>query len=159
MNEPKHEAGGTDRFSRKRKLIHPGMQLRLSLWFACLAMVGLLLQFILFSGVMSEVALDLPGDAQQNFERFSAGLIRALWVTVGLIVPLTFALGILQTFRIAGPLHRMTLFLRDLRDGKAPADCRIRRGDQLQEFCDLLNEATAPLRSGAGDAEGEREAA
>jgi hypothetical protein len=31
-------------------------------------------------------------------------------------------------------------------DGAAPGDCKLREGDELQELCTLLNEATAPLR-------------
>ena len=153
-----NETTETIRITRKRKLIQPGMQLRLSFWFACLSAVGLMLQFILFSGVMSELALELPGDANANFERFTDGLVGAFLISLSLILPLTMALGILQTFRVAGPLHRMTQFLREVRDGAAPADCRIRKGDQLHEFCALLNDATAPMRGGRSAAsEAERD--
>jgi hypothetical protein len=45
-------------------------------------------------------------------------------------------------------------------DGAAPGDCKLREGDELQELCTLLNEATAPLRKReAQPAESERTAA
>jgi hypothetical protein len=69
-------------------------------------------------------------------------------ISAAVLLPLTLSVGIVATFRIAGPLHRFETFLRAIANGEKPADCKIRRGDELQEFCTLLNDVTAPLRTG-----------
>ena len=66
--------------------------------------------------------------------------------SAALFLPLVFAVGVLTTFRFAGPVYRFEQFLKNVIAGKAPADCRLRKGDHLQDFCQLLNQATAPLR-------------
>ena len=76
------------------------------------------------------------------------------------MLPITATVGILATFRIAGPLNRIEAFLTEVRDGSKPADCIIREGDELRELCDLVNEVTAGLREpGVDPAASEREAA
>jgi hypothetical protein len=54
--------------------------------------------------------------------------------------------GVLTTFRVAGPLYRIEMFLKQVARGEKPADCRLRKGDELVEFCEVVNLATAPLR-------------
>ena len=38
------------------------------------------------------------------------------------------------------------MFLNQVIRGEKPEPCRIRKRDELQDFCKLLNEVTAPLR-------------
>ena len=77
---------------------------------------------------------------------------RLLWIlgfSYGVCLPLTFCVGVVVTFRFAGPIYRFEKYLKALARGEQVEECRIRKGDELQEFCKLLNEATAPLRSRA----------
>jgi hypothetical protein len=60
----------------------------------------------------------------------------------------TLVVGILATFLVAGPLYRFEQFLRASLNGENPPDCRLRKGDELSEFCGLLNDATRHLRTG-----------
>ena len=62
--------------------------------------------------------------------------------------------GVITTFRIAGPLFRFQQFLESIERGEKPADCKIRRTDDLHEFCAVLNRVSRPWRM-AGDAEPE----
>ena len=54
--------------------------------------------------------------------------------------------GILATHRLVGPIYRFKVFLKQVADGERPADCKLRQGDELQDVCDLINAATAPVR-------------
>ena len=69
-----------------------------------------------------------------------------LWLTLGVVVPLTLGVGILASFRIAGPLYRFEVHMKQVSHGEDPGPCRIRRGDMLQGFCDQLNALTEPMR-------------
>jgi hypothetical protein len=80
-------------------------------------------------------------------------LVSKLLISLAILIPLILALCILLSHRVAGPMYRFRLFLQDVRDGKQPAACRIRTADEFQDFCTLLNEATAPLRAEASDRE------
>jgi hypothetical protein len=82
-------------------------------------------------------------------EKLPGILRRTFLLTLGLVTPLTFALGVLSVFKVVGPLYRFRLYLRGVADGTEQEPCRIRQGDELQDFCDLLNEVTAPLRAEA----------
>jgi hypothetical protein len=138
-----------NRSRRKIKLIKPSLQLKLTAIFVAISALSLLLQAVLFMNSITRVALDLPHDGFAMMNQ-TGGLLRDVMLTSFLVfLPLTFAVGVLSTFRIAGPIYRFEMFLNQVRRGEKPADCSLRKGDNLQDFCQLLNEVTAPLRSGA----------
>lgn len=144
---------------RINKLVRADIQLKLTFYFALLTVFALVFQFLLLMSAMSAMPAVGGGAAKQN-EFFMDAATQTLWLSLAIVLPLTTIVGVLATFRIAGPLHRFSVFLRDIKNGKRPADCRLRKGDELQDFCALLNEATAPIRHGANaDAEHSRIAA
>jgi hypothetical protein len=57
-----------------------------------------------------------------------------------------FMFGILMTHKVAGPLHKIGLYLDKVRDGKYTTVYNLRKGDQLMEFFDHFKEAHATLR-------------
>ena len=132
---------------RIRRLIKPEVQLYLALSFLGIAALSLLFQFVLFSREVSRVAATMEADAGIAFEGLGEGLLHSFWVSFLVVLPLTFVTGVLLTFRVAGPLHRFHLFLSDVRDGRESRPCVLRQKDKLQDFCELLNEVTAPLRA------------
>lgn len=137
---------GPQRSPRRQKLVRPSLQLRLTAWFVGLAVVSVALQCILVYSRISKLALDLPGDSAATFNAFATSYRQILVICLLIVLPLTAAVGILTTFRIAGPIHRMSEFLKAVRAGEQPPACELRRGDELRDFCELLNEVTAPLR-------------
>ena len=72
--------------------------------------------------------------------------LEILLVSFGMLLPLTIAVGILATFRIAGPVYRFEKYLKAVIRGEEVGPCRIRKGDEFQELCELINEATAAMR-------------
>jgi signal peptidase II len=72
--------------------------------------------------------------------------VEILLVSFGMLLPLTIAVGILVTFRIAGPIYRFESYIKSVLRGEEVGPCRIRMGDEFQELCELLNQVTAALR-------------
>lgn len=133
-------------FQRRRKLIKPGLQLRLTLLFTGLSALSLALQFVLFQAQLADAALELPSDGERMLALSQGIVLRSLGWSLLACLPLTFLVGILSTFRFAGPVWRFETFLRAVRRGERPKDFKLRKGDQLVELGDLILDATRPLR-------------
>ena len=136
-------------YQRRRKLIKPRLQLKLTLTFVGLSALSLLLQFVLFQNVLTEAALLLPNDHDVLVGETNGLLLAVLAVSFLVLLPLTFLVGVLATFRIAGPVYRFEQFLAAVRRGERPADFHLRKGDELTDLAALINEATEPLRETA----------
>lgn len=131
---------------RRLQLIQPRLQMRLVLTFLGISVVGLILQFILFAATVSSLADELPSDGPLLLERLPSFTLAVLAITLCVVFPLTITVGILSTFRIAGPLYRMERHLEAVARGESVDDCRIRKDDELQGFCVKLNEAVNALK-------------
>ena len=138
---------GKHRHKRRIKLILPRLQLRLTLTFLGFAALGFLVQFLLVLAGLPGLAAKLPNDSQPMLEGMQALLLRSFVISLLVFGPILFWVGVLSTFRLAGPIYRFRVFLGQVMRGEHPGECRIRKKDQLQDFCTLLNEVTAPLRA------------
>ena len=134
------------KYRRSRKLIQPSLQLRLTFTFVGISALSLLLQFVLFADAINELALQLPQDGSILLGRSAELLTRVLWTSCLGFLPITFLVGILTTFRIAGPVYRFKAFLAQVERGECPPDLRLRKGDELHDLAAQINSATAPLR-------------
>lgn len=147
---------------RRVRLIQPKLQLRLILVFLGLSILGLVLQVSLFTMSVTELASELPSDGSLVLERTPSLVLVALGVTLSAVLPLVFFVGVLVTFRIAGPLYRFQKHFEALARGEDPGPCRIRRGDDLQELCATINAGLDRVRAasaGASSGDGRSEAA
>jgi len=141
------------RSKRRRLLIRPRLQIRIVLAFLSAACIGTLVQVLLLAHSLSSLAETLPTEGGAILERLPTLLRDQVLLTFLLMAPLMLAVGILETFRVAGPLYRFEQYLRAIARGQRPEPCRIRKNDELQDFCQVLNQATQPLlrRAPAGD--------
>jgi hypothetical protein len=74
---------------------------------------------------------------------------RLEWIMVGTVVLLCmglFVVGIKMTHKVAGPLHKVGLYLDKVKAGKYDTVYNLRKGDQLIEFFEHFKEAHAALR-------------
>ncbi len=133
-------------YKRKIKLIKPRLQLRMVGTFVALSALGFLLQALLVGWMLSELAATMPSGGAYLMATIPKLPIEILLMSFGMFLPLTFAVGVLVTFRIAGPIYRFEQFLKAVARGEQLGPCRIRKSDQLHELCDLINEATEPVR-------------
>ena len=79
--------------------------------------------------------------AKRNLER---GRDRILWVLVGtglLLVLGLAAYGIKMTHKVAGPLFKVSLYLKKMRDGRFDKVYNLRKGDQLMDFYEHFRHA------------------
>lgn len=129
---------------RRKKLIKPRLQLRLIGAFAAITATALLFQAVLLSRELTSASVRIAG-AERLADEAPEILGRVLLYSFVAILPLLLLLGVLATFRVAGPIRRFEIYLTALARGQVDEPCRIRKGDELQDFCTLLNEATEPL--------------
>lgn len=142
-------AMNTKKSERRRiKLIKPGLQLRLTGVFLGLSGLGFMLQALHVGLRLSEVSGHLPHDGTFLMSMLPELPIEILLFSFGMLMPLTLAVGVLITFRIAGPIYRFEQFLQAVKTGKQVGPCKLRTGDELQELCQLINSALAKARTG-----------
>jgi len=137
------------KYPRTQKLIEPRLKLKFALVFMTTAAAVVLAQTIGLFHTLHSFAVELPNDGPMVQMQVPAVLLKSTLLTLGLVVPLSLFVGVLTMFRIVGPLYRFRVFLRQVAAGENPGPCKIRKGDELHDFCDLLNEVTAPLRQGS----------
>ena len=65
-------------------------------------------------------------------------VLSGVLLTLGLAV-----FGIKMTHKVAGPLHKVTLYLAKMRDGRLDTVYNLRKGDQLVEFYEHFKHAHA----------------
>lgn len=131
---------------RKKKLIEPRIQKRFVLLFLSTTALAMLVQALVLSHLLLRVADRLPSDGVALKSELLGLLTSGLTFTLLLLTPLTLAVGIASTHKVVGPLYRFRMYLSQLANGERPEPCRIRKSDELQDFCALLNRATEPLR-------------
>ena len=134
------------KYKRRIKLIQPSFQLKLIGTFLGMSALSMLLQFLLFTSSMSEVAALLPEDGTLLLGELQDTTWQIFLLSFGMLLPVTFLVGVLVTFRWAGPLYRFKDHLTRIARGERPGPCRIRKGDELQDFCQLLNRAVDNLQ-------------
>jgi hypothetical protein len=131
---------------RRIKLIKPLLQLKFVGVFAGVSALGFLLQSLHVGLRLSELAASLPEGGSYLVAVMPELPIEILLVSFGMLLPLTVAVGILVTFRIAGPVYRFETYLKAVLRGEETDLCRIRKGDEFHELCELINEVTAAQR-------------
>ncbi len=134
------------RHRRRIRLVRPRLQLRLMGAFLGVALLALTLQYLVFQRVLVEAAAELPHDGAALLVQTNGRLALVFGVTVLLLLPATFAVGLLVTHRLVGPIYRFEKYLAQVIAGETREPCRIRKGDELVELCELINRATEPVR-------------
>jgi len=135
-------------FRRRKKQIEPRIQQRFALVFLTTSALAALVQTLVVSLLLLRVAERLPTDGVELREFLPQILGSSLLFTLLLLVPLDLAVGVLSTHKVVGPLYRFRIYLTQLAAGERPEPCRIRKDDELQDLCELLNRATEPQRRG-----------
>lgn len=130
---------------KKKRLVRPGLQLRLIGVFSTLLAMAALFQVALLAAGLERM---LPESARQGLDQVRLfGL--TIVVTLAIWVPLVAAVGIAVTHRIAGPVHRFEDHLGALARGENPGLCRLRPKDELHELGAAINAAVERLRQDA----------
>jgi hypothetical protein len=119
--------------------------------FLGVAALALLVQTTYLGLLLVELAASMPAGGD-FLERVAGDLVlKALVVSMLLLLPLTALVGVHMTFRVAGPLYRFHQYMRSVAAGDDPGPCRLRDGDEFQELCDLINAGLERTRRDAHD--------
>ena len=87
-----------------------------------------------------EASIDRKLDAIEH----NRSMIVLVLIVSGVLLTVGLALfGIKMTHKVAGPLHKVTLYLAKLRDGRYDKVYDLRKGDQLVEFYEHFKHAHA----------------
>lgn len=131
---------------RTRKLIDPRIQLNLLAIVFAATGVGIALQAGLTSIRLDQLAREMQHDGMRLEEAKLDVLSWSALHALGFAIPLVGLLAFTARFRIAGPLYRFRQFLGAVLRGEHPEPCRLRRHDEFQDLCELLNDVTAEAR-------------
>lgn len=141
------------RVPRRNRLPQRKLQLRMVAAFLGMSTVGLALQYT-FSVYLLRSVPELP-EAIGN--SMLSGLLTAALVSAALALPLTAAIGVFVTFRVAGPAYGIEQYLRAFARGEDRGECRVRRDDELQSLAEAVNLALEHARQDSAVAEEQRE--
>lgn len=133
-------------YKRRIKLIKPSLQLKLVGTFVGLTALTLLLQYLLITAHLTDAATRMPDGGIYLISLMPEMLTKVLLLSFLVVLPLIFCVGVLTTFRIAGPVYRFEQYLGSVARGEEVGPCRLRKGDELWDLCDKINEATAVIR-------------
>ena len=124
--------------------------------------MAFLLQLLLLAARLSEVATHMPFGGVYLQQMLPDLMLEVLLFSFGILMPVTVAVGVLVTFRIAGPVYRFEQYLESIARGEEVGPCKLRKGDELTELCDRINQASVYLqaaRAEQAERESSREAA
>ena len=129
------------RHLRWNKLIKPRLQLRIVVAFAAISLISILMQLLLMQSRIAELAATLPSGGDYVVDALPGTMGGILISSTLLVLPLVTSVGILMTFRVAGPIYRFETYLKQVARGESVGPCRIRKDDDLQELCEAINAA------------------
>ena len=139
------------KYKRKKKLIKPKFQLKVAGACLGLALMAVLTMMILLNEAILDFADKGWVDSAALQKEWIGVLLTKLGIALIIFAPMTLALGVILMHRVAGPLYRFEQFLAAVVRGEHPHPCKIRKGDELVDMCELLNRFTAPMRDGTVD--------
>ena len=116
---------------RRIKLIKPSLQLKLVGTFIGLTALTLLLQYLLITAHLTDAATRMPDGGTYLMSITPEMLTKVLLLSFLVVLPLIFCVGVLTTFRIAGPVYRFEQYLGSIARGEEVGPCRLRKGDEL----------------------------
>ena len=70
-----------------------------------------------------------------------ASVIRGLFLSLMVALPLAVACGVLYSFRFAGPVYRFQQYFTGLCGGRWDTRCNLRKNDHLQDIAEVINGA------------------
>ena len=134
---------------RKRKFIRQDIQLKVV--FICLfvASLVLLINFQLSLASLWNLSNSLTSTTDLTFalEELRGAVISRFLISVVTAIPLSAAIGVLYSFRFSGPIHRFKKYFLAMNEtGRWDEPLFLRKGDDLQDVCESMNNALDDMR-------------
>ena len=138
---------------RKRRFVRPDIQLKVVFVAAFVSCLTLVVQMQLAQGGVGAVARNL-GQGLSSFQVLDlveSVTARSLMLAIVVALPLSLVVGVLYSFRFAGPIVRLQRHLEGLRDGAWDERCVLRKGDDLHDVAHAVNEVADVVRARVGE--------
>lgn len=135
---------------RRKKLVLPGLQLRLAGLFVLTATLAMWIEFLVLRA-RTRIALESMDGGAALADGLDLTLTEVMGFTLAILLPLVLTAAIVASSRIAGPAWRLEAYLRSILAGKDPGPCAIRRGDELKSLFVAINDTAAELRAARRD--------
>lgn len=140
----------------KRRFYVHKIQKTYAVWFGLFMFVASLLVFglaVLVPIILPAMKLISPAPLEERAIAAAQflSLVQTIVPALFFLIPAAACFSIYITHRLAGPLYRIEHSVRELRNGNLALRIRLRKGDELQELADLLNEAVATMDQAVGE--------
>lgn len=124
-------------------LINKKFQLRFAFyvcsWLLALSFIYPSLIYTLFDYFVRYVSLDPMGPDLARLQGIRAEMIRLLVFLQALFLCVTLLVSVFLSHRIAGPLHKLRLFLEAAKDGNFGKELHFRKYDHFKELAHSFN--------------------
>jgi methyl-accepting chemotaxis protein len=131
---------------RKRQFIRTDLQIKIVLVTLFVASLVLLINFQLGLSMLWRLSSQPSISAEGALDQMRNELAFTFLVSVAFSIPLSICVGLLYSFKFAGPIHRFKSYFIDLVAGRWDVRCTLRRGDDLSDVCDAINSGVGILR-------------
>jgi methyl-accepting chemotaxis protein len=133
-------------FRRRHFFIDKQLQTKyLLLTILLLLTYSLLFVILIFLPYMLPLHLDLPLADRAEAAKVLLVLHRSVWPPLVVVILLFSGLSILITHKIVGPLYHVKKVLHEMTEGKLDVRVTLRKGDDLQELADHVNQLSVML--------------
>ncbi len=134
---------------RRNYLIHKKLQFKYAALTITLLLLYtlLLLSAIFLPPTVIFYSTNLPLPVRAEAADAFILLNKYIWPGIALIILLFGAISIFVTHKVAGPLFVMVRAMRDIMQGNLKARITLRKGDDLSELADVVNNMTEKLES------------
>jgi hypothetical protein len=129
------------------RILFPRLQSRMLTFVLAAIGTSLVVHSLVSVISLTAAARALPSDGKELHAMIVGMLLRDLLLALVITAPAFALLAMAAFMRVIGPLYRMRVFLRAVVEGRQKEPCRLRRDDELQDFCELLNQVTEPMRN------------
>jgi len=131
-------------YKRRIYLINPGFQIKFSLLICFLmALICLSYPFIVYeilNSILVRYVNKIP-ELAKDIPRAKETLLLNLLIWQAIITILIFIICIFFSHKVAGPIYKLSKFLKDVKDGQNPGKLFFRNGDYFQEVAEDYNGA------------------
>lgn len=139
-------------FRRKNVLPLPSLQLQLIFTCFFFAVCSGMLQAIMVQQLVSDLFAGIPASTMSVSQSEVSSLgMRQFLISSLLMFPLVFGLGVLVTFRFAGPIVHFQKYFSRIAAGEDPGRIRLRKGDDLHLLAETINLALDVMRKRSGE--------
>ena len=137
-----------DKNMRRRKLVRLDLQLKIVFITLFVASLVLLINFQLSLAGHAHLESQMHDkiDVQRISDAIKQSTIQKFLFSVAMAVPLAGFVGILYSFKFCGPIYKFKKFFSELVAGRWDERCFLRKGDDLQDVCQAINDGMDGFR-------------